>query len=204
MHFKPHVVLMVCVLSAMERNNLMRLALTIPFTPVDVLSTIFDCHPHQFISFILPRKTWFSFHAFIDISFWPAGGEEVIVYSLEEVSDVDPESSMMYSWSSQGLSAMLQPLYSEEGYLEGGLRRGCRVLCTWAEQEVLRPGLVYVVKAFRPEVIRSWQKYFHGSAELQLCLRVSSSKMYTCNRQQAIRKWHIYKILMFITGTINW
>ncbi|XP_028268996.1 transient receptor potential cation channel subfamily M member 6 isoform X1 [Parambassis ranga] len=123
--------------SAMERNNLMRLAHNIPFTPVSIL-----------------------------------GGEEVSVYCLEEVpSEADPESSPVSSWSSRGLSAMLQPLSSEEGSLDGGLRRGCRMLCTWAEQDVLRPGLVYVVKAFRPEVVRAWQKYFHGSTALQLCLR---------------------------------
>lgn len=66
---------------------------------------------------------------------------------------------------------MLQPLSSEEGSLDGGLRLGCRVLCTWAERDVLRPGHVYVVKAFRPEVVRAWQRYFHSSTALQLCLR---------------------------------
>uniref|UniRef100_A0A7N6APG4 non-specific serine/threonine protein kinase n=1 Tax=Anabas testudineus TaxID=64144 RepID=A0A7N6APG4_ANATE len=127
----------VCLLTAMERNNLMRLAHNIPFTPVSIM-----------------------------------GGEEVSVYSLEEVcSDADPECSTVSSWSSRGLSAMLQPLSSEEGSLDGGLRLGCRVLCTWAEQDVLKPGLVYVVKAFRPEVVRAWQRYFPGSTALQLCLR---------------------------------
>lgn len=96
------------------------------------------------------------------------------IYCLDEVpSDGDPECSTVSSWSSRGLSAMLQPLSSEEGSLDGGLRLGCRVLCTWAEQDVLRPGLVYVVKAFRPEVVRAWQRYFPGSTALQLCLRVS-------------------------------
>lgn len=100
------------------------------------------------------------------------------IYSLEEVPlGVNPDSNTVSSWSSQGLSAMLQPLSSEEGSLDGGLRRGCRVLCTWAEQDVLRPGLVYVIKAFRPEVVRAWQRYFHGSTALQLCLRVSISKL---------------------------
>ncbi|XP_041642551.1 transient receptor potential cation channel subfamily M member 6 isoform X2 [Cheilinus undulatus] len=123
--------------SAMEKNNLMRLAHTIPFTPVSML-----------------------------------GGEEVSIYSLEEMaSDSNPESSTISSWSSKGLSALLQPLSSEEGSLDGGLRKGCRVLCTWAEQEVIRPGLVYVVKAFKPEVVCAWQRYFHGSTALQLCLR---------------------------------
>ncbi|XP_056274950.1 transient receptor potential cation channel subfamily M member 6 isoform X3 [Pseudoliparis swirei] len=123
--------------SAMERNNLMRLAQTIPFTPVSIL-----------------------------------GGEEVSIYSLEEVSSgADPECGPVSSWSSRGLSAMLQPLSSEEGSMDGGLRLGCRVLCTWAERNVLGPGLVYVVKAFRPEVVRAWQMYFDGSTALQLCLR---------------------------------
>uniref|UniRef100_A0A8D3CR20 non-specific serine/threonine protein kinase n=1 Tax=Scophthalmus maximus TaxID=52904 RepID=A0A8D3CR20_SCOMX len=124
------------LVETMERNNLMRLAHDIPFTPVSIF------------------------------------GEEVSIYSLEEVpSDADPEFSTVSSWSSRGLSAMLQPLSSEEGSLDGGLRQGCRVLCTWAERDVLTPGLVYVVKAFRPEVVCAWQRYFHGSTALQLCLR---------------------------------
>ncbi|KAM4746146.1 transient receptor potential cation channel subfamily M member 6 isoform 1-T1 [Anableps anableps] len=123
--------------SAMERNNLMRLAHSIPFTPVSIL-----------------------------------GGEEVSIYSLEEMhSEAEPESSSVSSWSSRGQSAMLKPLSSEEGSLDGGLRQGYRMLCTWAEQDVLKPGQIYVVKAFKPEVIRAWQRYFHGSTALQLCLR---------------------------------
>ncbi|CAN9513433.1 unnamed protein product [Ophioblennius macclurei] len=123
--------------SAMERNNLMRLAHTIPFTPVSLL-----------------------------------GGEEVSVYILEEVpADADSRSSSVTSWSSRGLSAMLQPLSCEEGSLDGGLRRGCRMLCTWAEQEVLKPGLIYIVKAFRQEVVHAWQRYFRDNTALQLCLR---------------------------------
>uniref|UniRef100_H3CG26 non-specific serine/threonine protein kinase n=1 Tax=Tetraodon nigroviridis TaxID=99883 RepID=H3CG26_TETNG len=128
-HWRP-------LLAAVERNNLMRLATSIPFTPVSIL-----------------------------------GGEEVSIYALEEVSDALEEASATASWwSSRGLSAILQPVTSEEGSLDG-LRHGCRVLCTWAEQDVLRLGLVYVVKAFRPEVLGVWQRYFHGSAALQLCLR---------------------------------
>lgn len=105
------------------------------------------------------------------------GGEEVSIYSLEELpSDGDVGSTSISSWASRGLSAILQPLSSAEGSLDGGLRQGCRVLCTWAEQDVLRPGLVYVVKAFRPEVLGVWQQYFHGSTSLQLCLRVNGSQ----------------------------
>uniref|UniRef100_A0AAV2MSH1 Alpha-type protein kinase domain-containing protein n=1 Tax=Knipowitschia caucasica TaxID=637954 RepID=A0AAV2MSH1_KNICA len=117
--------------SAMERNNLMRLAHDVLFTPVSLM-----------------------------------GGEEVSIYTLDE----DP-SECAASWSSQGLSAILQPLTSEEGSLYGGLRQGCRVLCTWAERDILMPGEVYVVKAFYQEVVRAWQRYFHGSTALQLCLR---------------------------------
>uniref|UniRef100_A0A3P8ZDJ4 non-specific serine/threonine protein kinase n=1 Tax=Esox lucius TaxID=8010 RepID=A0A3P8ZDJ4_ESOLU len=120
--------------SAMERNNLMRLAYTIPFTPVSKMA-----------------------------------GEGVSVYTLEEVEAAGPESSVSL-WSHQGLSAVLQPL-SSEGCLDGGLRRATRVLCTWAEGDVLRVGCVYVVKAFRPEVVRTWQKVFHTGTNLQLCLR---------------------------------
>lgn len=93
------------------------------------------------------------------------------IYTLEEVpSDAGPDT--VSSWSSHGLSALLQPLSSEEGSLDGGLRQGCRVLCTWAEQEVLTPGVAYVVKAFRPEVVRASERHFHGSTALQLCIRV--------------------------------
>ncbi|XP_016898711.1 transient receptor potential cation channel subfamily M member 6 isoform X3 [Cynoglossus semilaevis] len=118
--------------SAMERNNLMRLALSVPFTPVSIF-----------------------------------GGEEVSVYTLQ---DSDP-STLPPCWSTQGMSALLQPLSSEEGSLDGGLCLGCRALCTWAENDVLRTGLVYVVKAFKPEVVRVWQRYFPGDTALQLCLR---------------------------------
>lgn len=145
----------------------MRLAHNIPFTPVSILGNSGVWSLHLYCVFKIFPYALFMF------SLFSAGGEEVSVYSVEEVpSETDPESSPVSSWSSRGLSAMLQPLSSEEGSLDGGLRRGCRMLCTWAEQDVLRPGLVYVVKAFRPEVVRAWQKYFHGSTALQLCLRV--------------------------------
>lgn len=88
------------------------------------------------------------------------------IYSLEEVSSDGALPPYTTSWwSSRGLSAMLQPLPSEEGSLDGGLRQGCRALCTWAEQDVLQPGQVYVLAV--------WQ---HGCTALQLCLRVSSSE----------------------------
>lgn len=103
------------------------------------------------------------------------GGEEVSVYTLQ---DSDP-STLPPCWSTQGMSALLQPLSSEEGSLDGGLCLGCRALCTWAENDVLRTGLVYVVKAFKPEVVRVWQRYFPGDTALQLCLRVSINSVPT-------------------------
>uniref|UniRef100_A0A8C7I0K1 non-specific serine/threonine protein kinase n=1 Tax=Oncorhynchus kisutch TaxID=8019 RepID=A0A8C7I0K1_ONCKI len=121
--------------SSMEKNNLMRLAHTIPFTPGSIMA-----------------------------------GEEVSVYSLEEVEAAGAESSVI-SWSPRGLSAVLQPL-SSEGCLDGALRRAMRVLCTWAEGDILSVGCVYVVKAFQPKVIRTWQRVFHSDTPLQLCLDI--------------------------------
>ncbi|XP_062399848.1 transient receptor potential cation channel subfamily M member 6 [Sardina pilchardus] len=126
--------------SAMERNNLMRLAHTIPFTPVSLMA-----------------------------------GEEVSVYTLEETQSdggggAGSRALSVSSWSPRGRSAILQSL-SHEGVLDGGLRRAWRVVCTWAEEGVLKPGCVYVVKAFRPEVVRMWQRAFHSDTALRLCLR---------------------------------
>ncbi|KAM6965339.1 transient receptor potential cation channel subfamily M member 6 [Aplochiton taeniatus] len=137
LYFEPVDPLQKSAYQPMERNNLMRLAHTIPFTPVSMLA-----------------------------------GEEVSIYTLEETESESEGSrgSTFSSWSCRGLSAVLQPL-SGEGSLDGGLHRATRVLCTWAEGGVLRPGLVYVVKAFRPEAVRTWQKHFAGSTALQLCLR---------------------------------
>ncbi|KAG7270622.1 hypothetical protein CRUP_010917 [Coryphaenoides rupestris] len=90
----------------------------------------------------------------------------VSVFCLDEVLSAGADST--FSWPSQGLSAMLQPLPSEAGELDGGLCLGTRALCTWAERDVLQPGTVYVVKAFRPEVVRVWRRHFPGSVALQL------------------------------------
>uniref|UniRef100_A0A671NUK1 non-specific serine/threonine protein kinase n=1 Tax=Sinocyclocheilus anshuiensis TaxID=1608454 RepID=A0A671NUK1_9TELE len=125
-------------LSAMERNNLMRLAHSIPFTPVSLL-----------------------------------GGVEVCIYTLEETeagSSLEDQSSKISTWIQHGRTAVLQPLAHQE-VLDGGLRRATKVVCTWAEGVVLKLGSVYVVKAFRPEVVRIWQKVFPISTSLHLCLR---------------------------------
>uniref|UniRef100_A0A671KP72 Transient receptor potential cation channel subfamily M member 6-like n=1 Tax=Sinocyclocheilus anshuiensis TaxID=1608454 RepID=A0A671KP72_9TELE len=130
--------LLVIFLSAMERNNLMRLAHSIPFTPVSLL-----------------------------------GGVEVCIYTLEETeagSSLGNQSSSISTWIQHGRTAVLQPLAHQE-VLDGGLRRATKVVCTWAEGDVLKLGSVYVVKAFRPEVVRIWQKVFPISTSLHLCLR---------------------------------
>ncbi|XP_026526972.1 transient receptor potential cation channel subfamily M member 6 [Notechis scutatus] len=119
--------------SAVERNNLMRLAQTIPFTPV------------QFFA-----------------------GEEVTIYRLEESSPSNLDKSMS-SWSQHGMAAMIQVLSQEE--MDGGLRRAMKALCTWSENNVLKLGEVFIVKSFLPEVVRTWQKIFHESTVLHLCLR---------------------------------
>uniref|UniRef100_A0A4W5L673 non-specific serine/threonine protein kinase n=1 Tax=Hucho hucho TaxID=62062 RepID=A0A4W5L673_9TELE len=128
---------------------------------VDIDCFCFGCIQKHAIASLIP--------IFPVVAWSLAAGEEVSVYSLEEVEAAVPESSIS-SWSSQGLSAVLQPL-SSEGCLDGGLRRATLVLCTWAERDVLRVGCVYVVKAIQPDVVRTWQRVFHSDTPLQLCLR---------------------------------
>lgn len=66
---------------------------------------------------------------------------------------------------------MIQVLSREE--MDGGLRKAMRVISTWSEDDVLRPGQVFIVKSFLPEVVKSWHKIFRESTVLHLCLRVS-------------------------------
>ncbi|XP_024108070.3 transient receptor potential cation channel subfamily M member 6 [Pongo abelii] len=119
--------------SAIERNNLMRLSQTIPFTPVQLFA-----------------------------------GEEITVYRLEESSPLNLDKSMS-SWSQRGRAAMIQVLSREE--MDGGLRKAMRVVSTWSEDDILKPGQVFIVKSFLPEVVRTWHKIFQGSTVLHLCLR---------------------------------
>lgn len=119
--------------SAIERNNLMRLSQTIPFTPIQMFA-----------------------------------GEEVTVYRLEESSPLNLDKSMS-SWSQQGRAAMIQVLSREE--MGGGLRRAMRVISTWSEDDVLKPGQVFIVKSFLPEVVQTWHNIFQESTVLHLCLR---------------------------------
>nr|KAF6315591.1 transient receptor potential cation channel subfamily M member 6 [Myotis myotis] len=119
--------------SAIERNNLMRLSQTIPFTPIQLFA-----------------------------------GEEVTVYRLEESSPLNLGKSMS-SWSKHGRTAMIQVLSREE--MDGGLRKAIRVISTWSEDDVLKPGQVFIVKSFLPEVVQTWHKIFQESTVLHLCLR---------------------------------
>ncbi|XP_036399070.1 transient receptor potential cation channel subfamily M member 7-like [Megalops cyprinoides] len=118
--------------SAVERNNLMRLSQSIPFTPV------------------------------------PPRGEPVTVYRLEESSPNTINNSMS-SWSQRGLCAKIEFLSKEE--MGGGLRRALKVLCTWSEYDILKPGHLYIVKSFLPEVVNTWQSIYKEDTVLHLCLR---------------------------------
>ncbi|XP_043952826.1 transient receptor potential cation channel subfamily M member 7 isoform X2 [Gambusia affinis] len=118
--------------SAVERNNLMRLSQSIPFTPV------------------------------------PPRGEPVTVYRLEESSPNTINNSMS-SWAQRGLCAKIEFLSKEE--MGGGLRRALKVLCTWSEYDILKPGHLYIVKSFLPEVVQTWQSIYKEETVLHLCLR---------------------------------
>ncbi|KAF7212948.1 transient receptor potential cation channel subfamily M member 7, partial [Nothobranchius furzeri] len=118
--------------SAVERNNLMRLSQSIPFTPV------------------------------------PPRGEPVTVYRLEESSPNTINNSMS-SWSQRGFCAKIEFLSKEE--MGGGLRRALKVLCTWSEYDILKPGHLYIVKSFLPGVVQTWQSIYKEDTVLQLCLR---------------------------------
>uniref|UniRef100_A0A8C3AAF2 non-specific serine/threonine protein kinase n=1 Tax=Cyclopterus lumpus TaxID=8103 RepID=A0A8C3AAF2_CYCLU len=136
--FQPVCVFARVLLSpaAVERNNLMRLSQSIPFTPV------------------------------------PPRGEPVTVYRLEESSPNTINNSMS-SWAQRGLSAKIEFLSKEE--MGGGLRRALKVLCTWSEYDILKPGHLYIVKSFLPEVVQTWQSIYKEDTVLHLCLRVGST-----------------------------
>ncbi|XP_072134019.1 transient receptor potential cation channel subfamily M member 7 isoform X4 [Mobula birostris] len=117
---------------SVERNNLMRLSQSIPFTP-------------------LPNR-----------------GEPVTIYRLEESSPVSLNNSMS-SWSQQGRCAKIEFLSKEE--MGGGLRRALKVECTWSEFDILKPGQLYIVKSFLPEVINTWKRIYKEDTVLHLCLK---------------------------------
>ncbi|MGH0118986.1 UNVERIFIED_CONTAM: hypothetical protein FKN15_003535 [Acipenser sinensis] len=95
-------------------------------------------------------------------------GEPVTVYRLEESSPNTMNNSMA-SWSQRGLSAKIEFLSKEE--MGGGLRRALKVTCTWSEYDLLKPGHLYIIKSFLPEVVNTWQSIYKEETVLHLCLR---------------------------------
>jgi len=98
-------------------------------------------------------------------------GEPVTVYRLEESSPNTINNSMS-SWAQRGLCAKIEFLSKEE--MGGGLRRALKVLCTWSEYDILKPGHLYIVKSFLPEVVQTWQSIYKEDTVLHLCLMVGS------------------------------
>uniref|UniRef100_A0A4W4HK56 non-specific serine/threonine protein kinase n=1 Tax=Electrophorus electricus TaxID=8005 RepID=A0A4W4HK56_ELEEL len=113
-----------------ERNNLMRLSQSIPFTPVP------------------PR---------------------VVLFHIKKMYSPNSINNSMSSWAQRGLCAKIEFLSKEE--MGGGLRRALKVLCTWSEYDVLKPGHLYIVKSFLPEVINTWKSVYKEDTVLHLCLR---------------------------------
>lgn len=91
------------------------------------------------------------------------------VYRLEESSPNTINNSMS-SWTQKGLCAKIEFLSKEE--MGGGLRRALKVLCTWSEYDILKPGHLYIVKSFLPGVVQNWQSIYKEDTVLHLCLRV--------------------------------
>uniref|UniRef100_A0A3B3TIU8 non-specific serine/threonine protein kinase n=1 Tax=Poecilia latipinna TaxID=48699 RepID=A0A3B3TIU8_9TELE len=98
----------------------------------------------------------------------PPRGEPVTVYRLEESSPNTINNSMS-SWAQRGLCAKIEFLSKEE--MGGGLRRALKVLCTWSEYDILKPGHLYIVKSFLPEVVQTWESIYKEETVLHLCLR---------------------------------
>lgn len=101
-----------------------------------------------------------------------SSGEPVTVYRLEESSPNTINNSMS-SWAQRGLCAKIEFLSKEE--MGGGLRRALKVLCTWSEYDLLKPGHLYIVKSFLPEVVQTWQSIYKEDTVLHLCLRVGGT-----------------------------
>ncbi|KAL4613309.1 transient receptor potential cation channel subfamily M member 7 isoform X2 [Arapaima gigas] len=144
--------------SAVERNNLMRLSQSIPFTPVPPRGKPYP-HCTLWNLFVTPH---------LDTSSFPLLGEPITVYRLEESSPNTMNNSMS-SWAQRGLCAKIEFLSKEE--MGGGLRRALKVLCTWSEYDILKPGHLYIVKSFLPEVVNTWQSIYKEDTILHLCLR---------------------------------
>lgn len=113
-------------------------------------------------------------------------GEPVTVYRLEESSPNTINNSMS-SWTQRGLCAKIEFLSKEE--MGGGLRRALKVLCTWSEYDILKPGHLYIVKSFLPEVVQTWQSIYKEDTVLHLCLRVGYTAMQTVSSERFEEQW---------------
>lgn len=92
----------------------------------------------------------------------------------------------MSSWAHRGLCAKIEFLSKEE--MGGGLRRALKVLCTWSEYDILKPGHLYIVKSFLPEVVQTWQSIYKEETVLHLCLRVRIFRCTLCYRSGCFLK----------------
>lgn len=117
-------------------------------------------------------------------------GEPVTVYRLEESSPNTINNSMS-SWAQRGLCAKIEFLSKEE--MGGGLRRALKVLCTWSEYDILKPGHLYIVKSFHPEVVQTWQSIYKEETVLHLCLRVGSTNTPAAQLQSPKK---VFKLLL--------
>lgn len=97
------------------------------------------------------------------------------IYRLEESSPVSLNNSMS-SWSQQGRCAKIEFLSKEE--MGGGLRRALKVECTWSEFDILKPGQLYIVKSFLPEVVNTWKRIYKEDTVLHLCLKVRAHRIH--------------------------
>uniref|UniRef100_A0A4W4HJT0 non-specific serine/threonine protein kinase n=1 Tax=Electrophorus electricus TaxID=8005 RepID=A0A4W4HJT0_ELEEL len=143
------------------QNNTSRKDSSLP-KPPDAMATFFVSTPTQ------PRNNLMRLSQSIPFTPVPPRGEPVTVYRLEESSPNSINNSMS-SWAQRGLCAKIEFLSKEE--MGGGLRRALKVLCTWSEYDVLKPGHLYIVKSFLPEVINTWKSVYKEDTVLHLCLR---------------------------------
>uniref|UniRef100_A0A8D3A4U3 non-specific serine/threonine protein kinase n=1 Tax=Scophthalmus maximus TaxID=52904 RepID=A0A8D3A4U3_SCOMX len=136
-------------------------------TVVVVVSTSGTAHPARLPASV-ERNNLMRLSQSIPFMPVPPRGEPVTVYRLEESSPNTINNSMS-SWAQRGLCAKIEFLSKEE--MGGGLRRALKVLCTWSEYDILKPGHLYIVKSFLPEVVQTWQSIYKEDTVLHLCLR---------------------------------
>uniref|UniRef100_A0A6Q2X4G9 non-specific serine/threonine protein kinase n=1 Tax=Esox lucius TaxID=8010 RepID=A0A6Q2X4G9_ESOLU len=138
-----------------------------PFCVVKLTSALFISQ-NDLATPNVPRNNLMRLSQSIPFTPVPPRGEPVTVYRLEESSPNTINNSMS-SWAQKGLCAKIEFLSKEE--MGGGLRRALKVLCTWSEYDILKPGHLYIVKSFLPEVVQTWQSIYKEDTVLLLCLR---------------------------------